>query len=350
MKRFLLFSFSLSLLALAACTDSFKKGGNGLEYKIVPTGSGKTIGYGNYVQLHFTQVYKGDKDTVIGESRDFMPRINVLDSINTPPEYFAILKQLRKGDSLVLRTRADSFYKRDISAMPAFMKKSNYIYTSLKIVNIFVTKAEADSANKAEARVGKPRIFKKQWADIEKEVLGKNKAQLETDDKLIAAFLLKNSINASKTKWGTYIQTITEGAGPAITPADIVSVNYTGKTLDSGRVIDSNTDPKFMHTQPLQLTIGQLGQVMFGWTDALLQLKKGSKAVLYIPSTLAYGKDGRAPEVGPNQNLVFDIEVLTVESEEELLAKQEAEQKKLMDEQQRRADSMINAQPKTNQK
>ena len=344
MKQFFYLS-TFCVLALVSCTESFKKGGGGLEYKIISGGgSGKTVSYGNFLQLHFTQRYKGEKDTIIGDSHDFMPRINVLDSVSTPPEYFNILKQVRIGDSVVLRTLVDSFYKRSPDQMPKYMKKGKYIYTSLKIVNIFETKDQADSANKAELIINRPRMFAKQLEQIEKEVLGKNKAQFDTDDKQIREYLAKNNINATKTKWGVYISTITEGTGPTLTYTDVASVNYTGRTLDSGRVFDSNIDPKFKHTEPLQVNIIEVDRIFLGWTDALLHMKQGTKATVYMPSTLGCGTEGRAPEIGPNTILIFDMEVVKAENHDEMMAKQEEMQKKMLEVQKHTSDSLLKAQ------
>ena len=346
MKQFF-YLFIICVVTLSSCTnETFKKGGDGLEYKIISGGSGKKVSYGNYIQLHYSQVYKGTRDSLIADSRDFMPRINIFDSVSTPLAYYNILRQLRIGDSLVLRTRVDSFYKRDPSTTPANMKKSDFVYTSLKIVNFFESKAQADSANKAEFIKGRPRMFAKQLADFEKEMVVKNKAQIDEDGKTIAAYLSKNNITATKTNWGTYIAMSAEGTGELIGPADVVSVNYTGKTLDSGKVIDSNTDPKFKHVVPLDVTIIQLGEVMLGWTDALLHMKKGSKATVFIPSSIAYGKEGRSPGVGPDKNLMFEMEVVNVEKQEDILARQEEKQRQMVEAQKRMSDSLNNAQPK----
>ena len=270
----------------------------------------------------------------------------LVDSVSTPLAYYNILRQLRIGDSLVLRTRVDSFYKRDPSTIPVNMKKSDFVYTSLKILNFFENKIQADSANKAEFIKGRPRMFAKQLADFEKEIVIKNKAQIDADVKTIEEYLAKNNIKATKTKWGTYIAMSAEGTGELIGPADVASVNYTAKTLDSGKVVDSNTDPQFKHMEPLPVTMIQLGEVMLGWTDALLHMKKGSKATVFIPSSIAYGKEGRSPGVGPNKNLMFEMEVVNVEKQEDILARQEEKQRQMVEAQKRMSDSMNNVQPK----
>lgn len=334
---------AICIVALSACTGSFKKGDDGLEYKIISSGSGKTIGYGNFMQIHIKQVYGGAKDTVLMDTHDFMPRIQLLDSVNTPIAYFKILKQLRKGDSLVIRLLTDSAFKNSQQGMPEFVKKGKYMYTYVTMVNIFETREQADSANKAETILAKPRIYKKQLEEIEKDLASK-KAQLDADSKIIEDYLAKNNIKAEKTKWGTYVAITTEGTGNKLSNDDVASVNYTGRTLDSGRVFDSNIDPKFNHVQPYDVNIGQLGSVIPGWTDALLQLKKGTKATVFIPSSLAYGVSGNGEAIKPNANLVFDIEVINVSNEDEMAAKQKAQQeemmKKMQEGQQQAADSI----------
>jgi FKBP-type peptidyl-prolyl cis-trans isomerase len=61
----------------------------------------------------------------------------------------------------------------------------------------------------------------------------------------------------------------------------------------------------------LPLQIGGGGTIP-GFEDGVKQLSKGAKANLYIPSVVAYGAQGRPPVIQPNQNLVFEIEVVDV--------------------------------------
>ncbi|MFM6924086.1 MAG: FKBP-type peptidyl-prolyl cis-trans isomerase [Ferruginibacter sp.] len=331
MKQFIYLA-AICMLALGACTGSFKKG-DGLEYKIISSGSGQKVGYGNYIQIHIKQVYAGTKDTVLSDTREYMSRIQVLDSVNTPLAYFKVLKQMRKGDSLVIRLLTDTVFKDPKNVMPDYMKKGKYIYIHVKLLNIFETREQADSAGKAESILAKPRIFKKQMEEIEKN-LASNKSQLDADSKLIEGYLAKNNVKAQKTKWGTYIAVSTEGTGDIISSKDVALVNYTGRTLDSAKVFDSNTDPKFkrgdMPLQPLAVRISELGGIIVGWTDALMHLKKGSKATIYIPSTLGYGPSGNGESIKPNENLVFDIEVVDVQNEEAYIAKMQAMQEEMM--------------------
>ena len=331
MKQFIYLS-AICILALSACTSSFKKGNDGVEYKIISSGSGNTVGYGNYIQIHIKQVYAGAKDTVLLDTRDYVSRIQILDSINTPLAYFKILKQMKKGDSVIIRLLTDTVFKDPKNVMPDFMKKGKYLYTHVKLLNFFETKDQADSASNAETALAKPKIFKKQMEEIEKGLQAK-KAQLDIDSKIIADYLTKNNVKAQKTKWGTYIAVSAEGTGANISNTDVALVNYTGRTLDSGRVFDSNTDPKLRPGQPLQpleVNVGDLGGIILGWTDALVQLKKGSKATIYIPSTLGYGVNGSGEKIKPNDNLIFDIEVIDVINEAAYIARKKAMQEEML--------------------
>lgn len=338
MKKYVYLS-ALCLLALASCKEAaFKKGDNGIEYKIVSNGNGQKLAYGNFMQLHIMEMYKGSKDTTLSDTRDYMPRIIVFDSVSTPIAYFKILRQLKKGDSAVLRVLTDSLFKTMPDKMPPFMSKGKYLYTTVKLVNIFENVNQADSANKAESELAKPRIKKKQMEAIEKD-LASSKDQINMDSKLINDFLTKNNLQATKGKWGTFVVIKEPGTGNNITDEDIVTVNYTGKTLDSAKVFDSNVDPKFQHVQPYQVDMSRLDAVILGWVDGLSLLKKGSKATFYIPSSLAYGKNGRGETIRPNENLVFDMEVIDVENQAVAMKKMEDAQKAMEAEQQRKVDS-----------
>lgn len=336
MKQFIYLA-AFCVFALAACTPGYKKAENGIEYKIITDGKGQKLAIGNFMQIHITQKYQGAKsDTLLGDTRDYMPRIEPFDSASTPPAYMKILGQTRAGDSVVVRILTDSAYKGG-QDMPPFMKKGGYLYTTIKIVNIFTTRDQADSANRAELKLNGRKIYEKQLVQVEKDI-NNNKAQIDKDCSTIQAYLDKNNIKTIRGKWGTFIEIKSEGTGNKIDFNSVVRVNYTGKTLDSAKVFDSNIDSQFHHTDPIEVTMSQVGKVIFGWSDALMQLKNGTKATIYVPSSLGYGKVGSMPRIKPDAILVFDIEIMNVISEDEAMAivsenrkKAEAQQKQMLD-------------------
>lgn len=106
------------------------------------------------------------------------------------------------------------------------------------------------------------------------------------------------------TPSGLQYEVITEGDGPQPTAHDQVKVHYEGKLID-GTVFDSSIE----RGEPA--TFG-VTQVIPGWVEALQLMKAGSKWRLYIPSNLAYGPQGAGNIIGPNQTLIFDVELLEV--------------------------------------
>lgn len=110
------------------------------------------------------------------------------------------------------------------------------------------------------------------------------------------------------TDSGLQYEIIEEGEGASPGPEDTVEVHYTGTLLD-GTEFDSSRK----RGEPV--TFG-VTQVIPGWTEALQLMSPGAKYKLYIPSELAYGEGGAGGVIGPNSALIFDVELLSVPSQE----------------------------------
>ena len=98
-----------------------------------------------------------------------------------------------------------------------------------------------------------------------------------------------------------------KGATPKLT--DTVTTHYKGTLLD-GSTFDSSYD----RGQPATFPVAG---VISGWTEALQKMKVGDKWQLFIPGNLAYGERGAGGKIGPNATLVFEIELLGVESQQQ---------------------------------
>lgn len=107
-------------------------------------------------------------------------------------------------------------------------------------------------------------------------------------------------------------------------PRDVVKVHYTGRTRE-GKVFDTS---KFANrTKEQQEMIKQqrpddydkdepvefpLNRVIPGWTEGLQLVGKGGTITLWIPSDLAYGPRGAGRDIGPNEALEFEVELIDV--------------------------------------
>ena len=103
---------------------------------------------------------------------------------------------------------------------------------------------------------------------------------------------------------GLQIKTLKEGAGKQPKATDTVVVHYRGRTIE-GKEFDSS----YKRGQPATFP---LNRVIKGWTEGLQLLKEGGKAELYIPSDLAYGSRGAGADIGPDETLIFEVELISV--------------------------------------
>ena len=130
-------------------------------------------------------------------------------------------------------------------------------------------------------------------------------ANLEAGKKFLAENGKKEGVITTES--GLQYKVLTEGKGKSPKATDTVSVHYHG-TLPSGDVFDSSVE------RGSPATFG-LNRVIKGWTEGVQLMKEGSKYQFYIPSDLAYGERGPSPKIGPNQVLIFDVELLEVKGE-----------------------------------
>jgi FKBP-type peptidyl-prolyl cis-trans isomerase FkpA len=84
-------------------------------------------------------------------------------------------------------------------------------------------------------------------------------------------------------------------------------VRYKGKFLD-GTVFDSNVEK----IDPIVVNLGK-AEVIIGWEEVLLLVKKGGKYTFYIPSLYCYGDTGSGKRIPPNSILVFEMEITDIQ-------------------------------------
>ncbi|MFC4728043.1 FKBP-type peptidyl-prolyl cis-trans isomerase [Coralloluteibacterium thermophilus] len=105
------------------------------------------------------------------------------------------------------------------------------------------------------------------------------------------------------------------GEGPVATPGSTVTVHYTGWLYDEdaprqrGAKFDSSHD----RGEPFSFLLGA-GRVIRGWDDGVAGMRVGGRRVLLIPAEEAYGRRGAGRAIPPNASLVFEVELLGVET------------------------------------
>mgnify|MGYP001149207855 CR=1 FL=1 len=127
------------------------------------------------------------------------------------------------------------------------------------------------------------------------EALEAGKAFLEENKKKEGVVVLPS---------GLQYKILTAGNGPKPKASDTVKCHYEGRLIN-GQVFDSSV----RRGEPAEFPVGGVIQ---GWVEALQLMPVGSKWQLYIPSNLAYGTHGAGQSIGPNETLIFDVELLAI--------------------------------------
>jgi len=132
----------------------------------------------------------------------------------------------------------------------------------------------------------------------------RQKAVVENREKG-SAFLedFKKQPGVQVSPGGVLYKVIKEGSGPRPIETDTVQVNYRG-SLINGTEFDAT---EAGHPAELKVT-----SLISGWKQALTLMNVGSKWHIVIPSHLAYGERGVGSDIGPNEVLVFDVELVAI--------------------------------------
>ncbi len=136
---------------------------------------------------------------------------------------------------------------------------------------------------------------------------GERKNQGEANRQRGTAFLERNKAKESivTLESGLQYKILKKGTGASPKATDTVRCHYKGTTID-GKEFDSS----YKRGKPATFA---LNRVIRGWTEGLQLMKKGGKWQFFIPSELAYGERGSGRNIGPNEALIFEVELLGIE-------------------------------------
>lgn len=282
---------TLTLLAaivmLASC-NQYEKTPSGLTYKIINGGSKEKLKNGQFVKFNIE--YKiPPKDSVLTSSYGHVPAYLVVDTTRqTKHSFLEIITKCAVGDKIEFAMSVDTLKKLGMLEYNAIFHARDMIKGRVEILKTFAKQEEA-------------------MADLNKE----QETEKQREIKELQDFTAKKNIKTQSTPSGVLVE-ITN-AGDQNLRADSgkqASLLYRG-TFTNGKEFDSNMGKTGPSSQPLVVVIGT-GGVIPGMDDALRMFGKGGKGKMYIPAMLAYGQNGQPPVIPAYSNLVFEIEMLDV--------------------------------------
>jgi FKBP-type peptidyl-prolyl cis-trans isomerase len=276
---------------------------DGIEYTYIKEGTEKAPN-GSFL-LYNLKITTGT-DSVIYSTADqpFPGYLQANDSMPTNNGMDEIFLGLRKGDSIQFEATARTIFGENF---PPSMRGEDLVKVNLGAFEIMDQAA-------IEA------FFNKTMEAEDKKKAERAVVLLAEESKTIEAYLKEKGLNGIKTASGLYYVIESEGTGDVPTPNTTMSVDYAGYLLD-GTLFDTSI-PEIAKAnnifneqrpyEPLPVNVG-MGQVIPGWDEGLMLLKKGSKAKFIIPSPLGYGEAGAGAAIPANSILVFDVEVKNVQ-------------------------------------
>ena len=256
---------------------------SGLSYVMHKSNKGPKLKLDDVVTLNLK--YITSKDSIVFDSWKMGKPIQLkIAKSSFKGDLMDGLTLLTVGDSASFLINADSLFTKTFGApRPAFIDSSSFLSFTVKVIS-----ATTDAALKAEE-------------------LKAEKENAMKENEMIAKYIAEKQITPSKSSSGLMYIISEPGTGEQAQAGKTVKVHYTGRLLD-GTKFDSSLD----RSDPIEFKLGQ-GMVIKGWDEGIALLKVGGKALLIIPSNLAYGSRGAGGVIPPFSPLTFEVELVSVQ-------------------------------------
>jgi FKBP-type peptidyl-prolyl cis-trans isomerase len=307
MKSALYLFIALLPVAFASCSGDhpgFTRTDTGLYYKFhdkndnapkVRTGDEVTVSLKMYTAD--TVILFTVRDTLLSQ------QILVEESVY-PGDLYEALRMMSEGDSATFIFRSNDLFVNffRMESPPDYIRDSADVFMDLRIRSR-LTGAEAEKKMQAmlEAR-------EKMLEELR-----------SSEPARIAAFLKEHHLSAKTLKSGLCLIETRGGKGPAIKTGASVTVNYVAKLIN-GKIIETSLKEEAMKSGifdslfeyiPFTFVMGDSSTVA-GWEEGISHMRKGGKAILVVPSSLAYGEEGLEDIIPPYSPVVYEIEILEV--------------------------------------
>ncbi|NNU34888.1 peptidylprolyl isomerase [Mucilaginibacter sp. S1162] len=273
-------------------------GANGTQYKILSNSTGNKIKINDVITFHVTQ--KTDKDSLL--SSTYQTGRPAQAQVQPTGDLMDIFPLLALNDSVLVKVPTDTIFKTQENNRPPFLPKGSNLFILIKIIKV---------QSLAEAMADRDKAM----AAAKEEA-----AKMEAQEAVIAdKYVTDHKLIVTTTASGLKYKITKAGTKPKPAVGDTVVVNYVGHTL-AGKVFDSSIESVAKTAglqqmgrvyEPLTFVIGGEG-IIAGWQEGLQLINEGGKAMLIIPSKLAYGPNPSGPDLPGFSTLVFDVELVKV--------------------------------------
>lgn len=288
---------------LSSCKKTKVTEQGGIEYTYIKEGKDKGKN-GDFLLYNFEVSTSSDSVIFTTTEEPFPATLQINDSMPVNNGMDEIFLNLRKGDSISLESTVKLVFGDNY---PPFLQPEDMVKVRLGAFEIMDEEAIQT-------------YYEKVMAAEEGKRAERAKERIEEEAATIQKYVEEKGLDAKKTESGLYYVIEKEGTGDPVSEGDAMKVDYAGYLLD-GTLFDTSWESVAKENdiynenrpgyEPLPVNVG-MGQVIPGWDEGLMLLKKGSIAKFIIPSPLAYGENGAGAMIPANSILVFDVEVQDV--------------------------------------
>ncbi len=281
---FLMLTIGISM-GIIGCSEhrGFKKTDDGLYYKIhVKSDDTTTLKPGMVLNL---KLQYSINDSVLFNTAD-IPQDFMLPLIEPsyPGDFYSGLAMLNPGDSATFITSADSFFLKTIKMpqLPDSTFAGKEIFFAVKLIS-----AKTEEQMEAEYQV-------------------KMEEAKAAEQTLLQSHLQSSNITVAPLPSGLYFIETQKGNGQKPKVGDFAKIHFKVSTIEGGQIYST-----YDQGEPMMWESGKDFDTK-GVTEALSLLSEGAKASIIVPSSLAFGDQGRGQMVAPYTTLLYDLEMVDI--------------------------------------
>ncbi len=254
----------------------------GTEVNFVRRGEGPLLESSNVLLVHFK--YMTDDGRVLSQATDgdLLPLLFTRDTSGNRGQFQTVLNLLSVGDSVTFQIPAEDLFRQTFAQpVPDTIDAESQLLFEMGVAQQMSTQEFTVYNNERVAKY--------------------NEERLKVEMELLADYVKERDVEPIITESGLHYAVQEKGVGEIAQSGQTVNVKYRGTLLD-GTQFDEGV---------YKFVLGS-GSVIPGWDEGIGYLNKGAKAVLYIPSSLAYGSRGGGI-IPPDAPLVFEVELLEID-------------------------------------